>query len=143
MAERLNFHEAFRGDEPSKPASKRRFGLLMAGAFAIIGLWPLTHSNPMHIWAVVTAAMFLASAMLIPRVLGPLLWVWMKIGLLLHKITNPVLLGLIFYGGVVPTGLVMRALGRRPLNLAYEADRQSYWIVRIPGREPHTMTKQF
>jgi hypothetical protein len=143
MAEKLNFHEAFRSDEPVQPASKRRFGYLMAGAFAIVGLWPLTRSGHAHVWALIAAAMFLALAVLIPRLLAPLLWLWTQIGLLLHRITNPVLLGLIFYGAIVPTGLVMRALGKRPLHLAFDPGRRSYWIERVPGPDPRSMTKQF
>jgi hypothetical protein len=143
MAEKLNFHEAFRSDEPVKPASKRRFGYLLAGAFTIVGLWPLTHSSHVRIWALIVAAMFLTSAVLIPRLLSPLLWLWTQIGLLMHKITNPILLGLIFYGAIVPTGFIMRALGKRPLHLAFEPNRRSYWIERIPGPAPRTMTKQF
>src|SRR5712691_7559789 len=106
MAEKLNFHEAFRSDEPVKPASKRRFGYLMAGAFAIVGLWPLTRSGHVHVWALIVAVMFFASGVLTPRLLAPLLWLWMQIGILMHRITNPILLGLIFYGALVPTGFI-------------------------------------
>jgi hypothetical protein len=143
MTEKLNFHEAFRSDDPAKPASKRRFGYLMAGAFAIVGLWPLTRSGHVHVWALIVAVMFFTSALFIPRLLAPLLWLWMQIGFLMHRITNPILLGLIFYGAFVPTGFIMRALGKRPLHLAYEPERKSYWIERVPGPAPSTMTKQF
>ena len=143
MTEKLNFHEAFRSDEPVKPASKRRFGYVMAGAFAILGLWPLIRSGHAHVWALIVAAMFFTSAVLIPRLLAPLLWLWTQLGLLLHKVTNPVALGLIFYGAIVPTGFIMRALGKRPLHLAFEPNRQSYWIERVPGPDPRSMTKQF
>ena len=82
--------------------------------------------------------------MLLPRALGPLHWLWQRLGLLLHKVTNPILLGLIFFGAVVPTGLVMRALGKRPLRLTFDPAAKSYWILREPpGPSPDSMKKQF
>jgi hypothetical protein len=38
----------------------------------------------------------------------------------------------------------MRALGKRPLGLAFDKDAKSYWITREPpGPAPETMTNQF
>jgi len=57
-------------------------------------------------------------------------WLWFKFGLLLHAVMNPIIMGLVFYGVVLPTGLVMRALYNDPLRLKVEPDRDSYWIMR-------------
>ena len=38
----------------------------------------------------------------------PLNRLWFKIGLLLHKIVSPLVMGLVFFSTVVPTGLLMR-----------------------------------
>ncbi len=61
---------------------------------------------------------------------------------LIHIIVSPVVLGLLFYGVITPTGLVMRALGKDPLGLAYDREAESYWIKRQPPA-PDTMRDQF
>ena len=69
---------------------------------------------------------------------------WLKFGLLLHKIVNPVIMALLFYGTVLPTGLIARAMGKDLLRLKREPDAESYWIVRTPaGPAPETMKDQF
>jgi len=45
---------------------------------------------------------------------------------------------------VTPIGLLMRALGKRPLNIALDPEAKSYWIERKPpGPEPESMKLQF
>ena len=144
MANGLNFHEEFRNDAPPAFGSNRTFGFVFTALFAIVGLWPLLGSSKPHQWVLIAAVIFLVVTIVLPRALAPLHWLWQRLGLLLHKITNPVLLGLIFFGAVVPTGLVMRALGKRPLRLAFDPEAKSYWILREPpGPSPNSMKKQF
>ena len=144
MAEDLNFHETFRVDDERKRAPTRRFGYLLALLFTTLGLLPLEHSDNIGVWQLVVAAAFFSLALFVPRSLAPLLWLWMETSHLLHRITNPILLVLIFYGGVMPTGIVLRALGKRPLQLKFEPDRLSYWTERNPpGPARARMKKQF
>ena len=90
------------------------------------------------------AALFLAAALLRPAILNPLNRLWLKFGLLLHRVVNPIVMALLFYGTVLPTGLVMRALGKDLLRLKRQPDADSYWIVRQPpGPAPETMKDQF
>ena len=57
---------------------------------------------------------------------------------------NPLVMALIYFAVVTPTGLVMRALGKDPLRLKYDPDAQSYWIHRDPpGPERESMQNQF
>ncbi len=39
---------------------------------------------------------------------------------------------MLFYGTILPTGLVMRAMGKDLLRLKRDPDADSYWIVRQP-----------
>ena len=69
---------------------------------------------------------------------------WFQLGLLLHKVVNPIVMALVFFGTVLPTGLIMRALGKDPLRLKWQADANSYWIERRPpGPAPESMKDQF
>ncbi len=139
-----NTHESFSRDEAVKVSSDRAFGIVFTVLFAVIGLWPLIHGGEVRIWSLVLAAVILAVALIRPSLLAPFNRAWMKFGLLLHKITNPVIMGLIFFLAVTPTALIMRAMGKDPLRRKFDPSATSYWIDRDPpGPEPETMKQQF
>jgi hypothetical protein len=137
-------HEVFVRDEKIVAGSDRSFGLVMAAAFAAVSLLNGWHLGRVWPWTGGVAALFLAAALLRPAALNPLNRLWLKFGLLLHGVVNPVVMALLFYGTVLPTGLVMRALGKDLLRLKRQPDAASYWIVRQPaGPAPETMKDQF
>jgi len=137
-------HENFSRDEASSPGSSdRTFGLVMAGALALLALINGWHHGRLWPWEFSAAMLFLLAAWLKPASLNPLNRLWMKLGLLLHKIVNPLVMGLLFYGTIWPTGLVMRMRGRDLLRLKREPASDTYWIARTPGPQPETMRDQF
>jgi len=137
-------HEDFGREEEVKSSSERAFGIVFAVVFSIIGLFPLLHGNAVRWWSLVVAAVFLALAYLAPRALAPLNRVWLKFGLLLHAIVNPVVMAFLFFSTVTPIGLIMRAMGKDPLRLKLDAGAKTYWIERTPpGPAPDTMPRQF
>lgn len=138
------FHDDYRRDEEAKGSSDRAFGLVFAALFAIIGLWPLLDAAWPRLWSLAITVAFLLVAFLRPGLLRPLNRLWMRFGLLLHRVVNPLIMGLIFYTTVTPIGLVMRALGKDPLGLRFRRDLKSYWIARQPpGPAPDSMRHQF
>lgn len=136
-------HENFTRDEASPPGSNCTFGLVMAAALALLALINGWHSGRLWPWELILAALFLSAASFRPALLHPLNRLWMKLGLLLHKIVNPIVMGLLFYGTIWPTGLAMRMRGRDLLRLKREPDADTYWIARPPGPLPETMRDQF
>jgi hypothetical protein len=122
----------------------RAFGLTFAGVLAAAGLLPLARGGGVRAWALAAAAAFLLAAMARPAVLAPLNRMWLRLGLLLHRVVNPVVLAVVFYGVVTPTGLLMRLARSRPLKLGFDPAARSYWTPREPpGPEPETMKRQF
>ena len=136
-------HEVFTRDEVAQPGSDRTFGLVMAGALALVSLLNGWHLGRVWPWTLVASVLLLIAALSWPSSLHPLNRLWMKFGLILHRIVNPIVMGLLFYGTIFPTGLVMRARGRDLLRLKREAGARSYWIARVPGPAPETMRDQF
>lgn len=137
-------HEVFSREENIVAGSDRSFGMVMAAAFSAVTLLNAWHSGRLWPWTGGLAALFLVAAFVRPAVLNPLNRIWLKFGLLLHKVVNPIVMALLFYGTVLPTGLVMRMMGRDLLRLKREPDAESYWIVRQPpGPSPETMKDQF
>jgi hypothetical protein len=125
--------------------SERSFGFTFAVVFLLVGLGPwIVHGHPIYLWALVLAGLFAAAAIVAPRVLSPLNRVWFRLGILLHHVGNPVVMGLIYILGFVPLGLAIRARGKDLLRLKWDPDAPSYWIRRRPpGPSPASMSKQF
>jgi hypothetical protein len=136
-------HESFVREEAANPGSDRTFGLVMAGALAVLALLNGWHHGRLWPWEAAIAALFLLAALLRPALLHPLNRLWMKLGLFLHRVVNPIVMGLLFFGTIWPTGLVMRMRGRDLLRLKREPSSDSYWIARSPGPAPETMRDQF
>jgi Saxitoxin biosynthesis operon protein SxtJ len=136
-------HENFSRDEATSPGSDRTFGLVMAAALALVGAVNFHHSGRLWPWELVLAVLFLAAALLKASLLNSLNRLWMKLGLVLHRIVNPIVMGLLFYGTIWPTGIVMRMRGRDLLRLKREPSSDTYWIARAPGPQPETMRDQF
>jgi hypothetical protein len=140
----MTVHETAHRDVPAKTASDRSFGVVFAVVFAIVAAWPLIHGEEIRWWGAAIAGAFLIAAFAIPRILHPLNRAWTAFGLLLHKVVSPVIMGAIFFIAVTPTALLMRLLGKVPLQLRFDPKATSYWIVRTPpGPEGETMKNQF
>lgn len=137
-------HERLADDEPIKSSGHRTFGMTMAAAFLLIACWPLLRGGPLRWWALAVAAVFVGAAMLIPTALAPLNRVWLALGARLHRITNPLIMGVVFFTTVAPLGLLVRLLGKDPLHLRRDPSASTYWIERRPPGPPaSTMTRQF
>ena len=126
-----------------KAGSERKFGLTFAAVFVALGLWPLTKGHEIRIWAVVIALFFLAVSLAAPRLLARPNRLWFDLGILLGRVTSPVVLGLMFFVVVTPMALLMRALGQDPLRLR-RRDSYSYLVERkTPGPNAETLKNQF
>jgi hypothetical protein len=117
---------------------------VIAAALALMSLLNWWHNGYSWRWTAGIAVFFLATGLLCPAALRPLNRLWLKFGLLLHKVVNPIVMALVFFGTVLPTGLIMRALGKDLLRLKWQPDANSYWIERRPpGPAPKSMKDQF
>jgi hypothetical protein len=131
--------------ETVKSSSDRSFGVVFTVVFCLIAAWPYyDRGEAPNLWAGGVAMSFLLVALIRPSLLALLNRLWTRFGLLLNKFTAPIIMGLFFFGVIFPLAMLMRLFGKRPLQLAYDRDAASYWIVREPpGPAPGTMKQQF
>jgi hypothetical protein len=141
----MSAHEDLsRQDENQKQSSDRFFGLTFFGVFLIIALWPLLRHGSVSLPFLGIALGFLAVSLIAPALLGPLNRLWLKFGALLHSITSPIILGIMFFLVILPIGLIMRLLGKDFLHLRFDNSASSYWIRREPpGPEKTSLNRQF
>jgi len=140
----MTLHEEIPEEEESGGGSDRSFGFVFAVVFSIVSLFPLLGDGALQIWPLPIAFCFALLAVVKPSALAPLNRLWTKLGLLLSRIVNPVVLGLLFLFAITPMALIMRLFGKDPLSLRFEPASQSYWIFRDPPA-PHnsSMKNQF
>ena len=130
-------------EQPSKQLSNRAFGLIFAAIFLVIALWPLINGASPRTWALIIVALFALPAILYPSVLTPLNAAWVKFGLFMHKIVNPILMGLIFFLTVLPTGLMLKLFGKDPMRRKLDANTKTYWQDRSEKITKESFDNQF
>jgi hypothetical protein len=137
-------HEALKANRKVAASSNRTFGLVFAGAFLVVALWPaLRHGESVRWWAALLGVAFGALAVWKEEALGPLNRAWFKLGLAMHSVMSPLIMGLLFFGAVTPFALALKALKKDLLRLEPSSE-SSYWIERDPpGPAKDSMKQQF
>jgi hypothetical protein len=123
-----------------KLPSNRNFGIIFSIFFFIISLWPLLNSNNIRIWALAISLIFLSLALLNSKLLTPLNRLWMKFGLIIGSIISPIVMGIIYFGVVTPTGFILRLFKKDVLNLKFNKDK-TYWVKK--DNSNNNMNNQF
>ena len=124
-----------------KISSNRSFGLIFFFVFLIISLWPLLNEGPIRIWSIVIAIIFLILGLVNSKLLTPLNILWYKFGMFLGSIVAPIIMGIVFYLVVTPTGFIMKIMNKDLLNMKFDNKKKSYWINRAKTKT--TMKQQF
>lgn len=140
----ISTHEDFKRDEEIKGSSDRTFGLVIGAALAVIGVLPMLGGGSARWWLVAIGGAVAVIGLVWPAVLAPLNRLWMRFGLLLSRVTNPIVMALMFFLVLTPSGLLMRLFGNDPLRRGFDAHAATYWIERDPpGPEGDSMRNQF
>ena len=125
----------------SEQSSEKSFGVVFSMVFLIVALYPLINSESLRIWALVVSIIFFLLAFLAPKILVLPNKLWFKFGLLIGSIVAPIVMAFVYFVTVLPTGLIMRILGKDLLKQKLDKNAKSYWIER---KEPMgSMKNQF
>ena len=120
--------------------SNRNFGITFFIFFLILSLYPLIQDKNINYVLLFISIIFLFLSFLKPKVLKPLNKIWFKFGIFLGKFVSPIVMGLIFFLVITPTGLIMKAIGKNLLNLKKE-NKKTYWINK--DNSNNSMKNQF
>ena len=111
--------------------SERQFGLfltmllLATAGYGWYRGWPVRVLTALIIVSLVSGLI----AFMLPPLLAPLNRGWFRLGLLLGRLVNPLVLAILFFGLITPVALLARLFGRDELRLRFRAG-DSYWISR-------------
>ena len=112
-----------------KKSNNRSFGILFCIVFLLIAIWPLISSSPIRYWAIVLSITFLILGVVNSKLLSPLKDYWIKLGEILGKVIAPLVMSLVFFIILTPTGLILRIFGKDLLKLK-KNKKSSYWLSR-------------
>ena len=124
-----------------KISSNRSLGLVFFVVFLIVALWPLKNAEDIRLWSLVLSIIFFILGVLNSKLLTPLNKLWFKFGIFLGAIISPIIMGIVYFLVVTPTGVFMRLLGRDLLKTSKVKNTSTYWIKR--NKQQSTMKKQF
>jgi hypothetical protein len=125
----------------TEQSSEKSFGVVFSIVFLMVALYPLINSEGLRIWALVVSIIFFLLAFLAPKILVLPNKLWFKFGFLIGSFVAPIVMAFVYFVTVVPTGFIMRLLGKDLLKQKLDKNAKSYWIER---KEPMgSMKNQF
>ena len=104
-------------------------GGVIVGLFGLLLPWLFDLGWPTWPW--ILAGILVALGFIAPMALRPVYTVWMRFGLILNRITTPIIMGLVFFLVITPTGLIRRLLSGDPMARNFD-DGESY---RVPSKK--------
>jgi len=123
-----------------KISSNRSFGIVFFIVFLIIAIYPIFKSEDVRLWSLIISMIFLILGLINSNFLTPLNKLWFKFGILLGNIISPIIMGIIFFFVVTPTGLLMKIFKKDPLNLK-KNNNNTYWTDK--DNSNNSMRNQF
>ena len=127
-------------EQKIKTSSNKSFGIVFFIVFLFIALYPLINDSDIRYWSLIVSLIFLILGLINSIILTPLNRLWFKFGIFLGKVVSPIILFIIFFLIVTPTGLLLRLFGKDVINLKYNND-SSYWIKKTGPK--NNMKNQF
>ena len=112
-----------------KIGSNRSFGIVFFTVFLVIAIYPLINNGELKLWSLIISLIFLFLGLINSKILNPLNKIWFRFGIFLGKVISPLIMGVIFFLVVTPTGLLMRLLNKDLLNLKFKKT-STYWIEK-------------
>ena len=85
--------------------------------------------NDIRLWSLIISIIFLVLGLVNSKILTPLNKLWFKFGIFLGNFIAPIVMSIIFFLVVTPTGIIMKLLGKDLIKLK-KNNEKSYWIEK-------------
>ena len=109
-------------------SSNRSFGIVFFVFFLIVAFWPLKNGEDLRVWSLIISFIFLLLGLINSKILTPLNKLWFKLGIFLGNFISPIVMALVFFLVVTPTGIIMRLFGKNLLRINKMKNVKTYWI---------------
>lgn len=121
----------------------KNFGLILFACSSLYGIYKINENQrTIGLVFICSSLFFIGLAMLYPILLSPFRRSWMKFGMIMQKISTPIIMSLIFIFIFCPIGLLRKLFVKNSFNLKYDAESETYW-EEIKINSQSTMKSQF
>ncbi len=122
----------------------RKFGLTVGTVLSAAGLLLLYFAKAIYIYFSAAGLTLVLLGVFIPAILKPLHKAWMVLAVILGFFMSRVILLILYYLVVTPTGFITKLLGKDFLSLGIDRKAGTYWIDRSSEiYEKKSTEKQF
>ena len=117
-------------DNKIENKKNRHFGIIFGILFLFFSIWAFSSNNNIKYLLIFLSISFFILAILAPNKLNNLKNLWLKFGKILGKIISPIIISLIYFISVLPTGIIMKILQKDLLKFKIDKSKKSYWNDR-------------
>ena len=120
------------------------FGILLGIFAGLVGGWLWWGGSPFAarlVWGILgglTVVYFLVPPLRRYIYLG-----WLYAAFPIGYVVSHIIMGIVYFGVVTPVGIIMRALGKDPMQRGFDKAAKSYWVEHRTAREASRYFKQF
>ena len=125
-----------------KKSSNRSFGIVFAVFFSILAFYQYFKYDLVNYYLLSLSILLLFLGLINSTILSPFNNIWIRFGELLGLIIAPIVMLFVYVVTIIPTGIIMRLLGKDLLNLKYNNKASSYWIKK-DDQNTSSMKDQF
>lgn len=121
------------------------FGLIFAFFFALIGTvigWRFDNWNITIVLAIIGGAVGLVYYV-VPPLKKPIYVGWLYVTYPIGFVVSHLILGGTYYLVLTPIGLIMRVVGRDPMQRELDSEASTYWEPRKPITDSNRYFKQY
>ena len=111
-----------------KISSEKNFGLSFSTIFILITLYIYFKYNIIIKWLILVSIILIFFSFFKPNFLKIPNILWNKLGYILGAIVSPLVMGIIFFGVVTPTGIIIK-LKKFFLNFEKRKIYKTYWVI--------------
>ena len=122
-------------------SSPKNFGFVFSFFFILVELYIFHNTGKFFMYLFPLSMSLFTIAFLKPNLLKTPNYIWYRFGVMLSKITNPVILFFIFYFLFFPISMLIKIFKGDLLKKKFDHKIKSYWEVR--KIEINTMRDQF
>ena len=111
-------------------SNERSFGIVFAIFFAILSIYPVINKKDINLYLLILSIIILIIGIFKPSLLYYPNKIWFKFGIFLGKIVSPLVMGIIFFFTVTPTGMIMKLLKKDLLKKKLDVKARTYWVKK-------------
>ena len=112
--------------------SNTKFGFFFSFIFLLTSSYFFLNNDNIYLLFVLLSFIFFLLTFIIPSSLSLLNLGWFKLGILLGRIMNPVIISFIFFILITPVALIIKIIGRDELRIK-KKKYDSYWKIYSPN----------